>query len=600
MSFSEMSEKLRTEMLTLVDTFKTRAKKIRSSKELLKTIKPLDKELAIKTAYEYFTPGEYLALGIDGSMQTDELLEMFIFYANATAYKCSFNVSENSIEFNLSNVERDEKLSIASVVPLWMEDLPEATDTSFIDTEYQLNSVSTKLPFAVMTMAELRAAYRATSSKEVRIIFLDRPLSGSLPPLARDYREILRTENFSLLGTETPEGPLCFLDILLAYHLGSGENYLPPRERYLPYFIIRKLLDGKEHSVSEIKEEIHIDEKLIKKALKQVRKLNLKQDSKLLEKGDNENENKLQITEYAGKYWKRVKFVLNLVIKKVFEEKDHPLHLGEDRWLTSKDLNAINVLLLYELKRISLKNKILVIGIAKDTASTELGRAVIPFSISKGLLSSVHAPWTMKSDRALLGILSTSEDINIPTPWRTIGYDAIFTTLIFKERNTPNLIAARRRAGIEGLFVRSYFQLRSLISDPKSKSPVFLYDRFQDDDFDKEFRQVVQIAEMNKICEANLYFEGSNRNKLDELVLLILSKSDNPYVAEAFGHNQLLFLADKAVKAEAKQARPMLRGIVGLEVGPLARVDRMFNIARRFRDIRAEYEKTREVGGERS
>ncbi|MGB9896186.1 MAG: hypothetical protein ACPLN2_09845, partial [Thermoproteota archaeon] len=186
------------------------------------------------------------------------------------------------------------------------------------------------------------------------------------------------------------------------------------------------------------------------------------------------------------------------------------------------------------------------------------------------------------------------------TPWRTMGYDAIFTTLVFKEENTPKLVAARRRAGIEGLFVRGYFQLRSLRTDQKSKSPVFLYDRFQDDEFDREFRQNAQIAEMNKLYEANVYFEGLSKNKLDELILLILSKTDNPHVAEAFGHNQLLFLADKAVKAEARQARPMLRGIVGLEIGPLARVDRMFNIARRFRDIRAEYEKTRESGGERS
>ncbi len=600
MSLSEVSEKLRIEMSTLVDAFRTRAKKIRSSKELLNIIKPLDRELAIKTAYEYFGPGEHLALGIDGSMQTDELLEMFIFYANATAYKCSFETSVNSIEFNLSSVERDEKLSIASAVPLWMEDLPEVTGTTLIDTEYQLNSVSTKLPFAVMTMAELRIAYEAVNSEEVRIIFMDRPLSGSLPPLARDYREVLRARNFSLLGTETPEGLLSFLDILLAYNLGCGENYLPLRERYLPYVVIRKLLDGEEHSISEIKKEIHADEKLMKNALKRLRKLNIEQDKKLLEKGEGENEDKLKITDYARKYWKRVEFILNLVIKKVFEGKEHPLYLGENKWLTSRDLNAINVLLLYELRRISSKNKVLVVGIAKDTASTELGRTVIPFSISKGLINPMQISWAMKSDRALLGILSTSDDIDIATPWRTMGYDAIFTTLVFKEENTPKLVAARRRAGIEGLFVRGYFQLRSLRTDQKSKSPVFLYDRFQDDEFDREFRQHAQIAEMNKLYEANVYFEGLSKNKLDELILLILSKTDNPHVAEAFGHNQLLFLADKAVKAEARQARPMLRGIVGLEIGPLARVDRMFNIARRFRDIRAEYEKTRESGGERS
>ncbi|MBO3754104.1 MAG: hypothetical protein FGF53_04410, partial [Candidatus Brockarchaeota archaeon] len=185
------------------------------------------------------------------------------------------------------------------------------------------------------------------------------------------------------------------------------------------------------------------------------------------------------------------------------------------------------------------------------------------------------------SDRALLGLLSTSEEIDFPTPWRTLGYDAVFTTLVFREEGEPSLSAARKRAGLEGFFVRSYFQLRSMETDYRSKSSVFLYDRFQNEVFDGEHRMTVKISEMNRACDANVYFEGKSRNRLDELILLVLSLSDNPHVAEAFGHNQLLFLADKAVKAEAKQARPMLRGVVELEIGPLARTDRMFNIARR-------------------
>ncbi|MGC8831416.1 MAG: hypothetical protein ACP5PQ_02395, partial [Thermoproteota archaeon] len=195
-----------------------------------------------------------------------------------------------------------------------------------------------------------------------------------------------------------------------------------------------------------------------------------------------------------------------------------------------------------------------------------------------------------------LGLLSTSKEIDFPTPWRTLGYDAVFTTLVFRRNETPSLAAARKRAGNEGFLVRSYFQLRSLSSDSRSKSSVFLYDRFQNDAFDGEHRETVEISEMNRACKANLYFE-QGRNRLDDLILLVLSLSDNPHVAEAFGHNQLLFLADKAVKAEAKQARPMLKGIVELEIGSLARTDRMFNIARRFRDIRAEYEVMREAGG---
>jgi len=450
-----------------------------------------------------------------------------------------------------------------------------------------------------MAMAELKTAYRAVSSRDARIVFMDRPLSGTLSPLARDYRDLIKLKQFSLLGMETPAGPLSLLDMILAYNLSSGEEHLPQRERFLPYVVIKKLLDGESHSIGEMAKELHTDERTLGKTLMRVRKLNSDSEGTLLSRGARENERDLQLTDYARDYWKRVEFSLDWVLDKVFGGKGHPLSLEKDKWLTTRDLNAYNALMIYELRRLSAENKVLIIGIAKDTASTELGRAVIPYASSESGFMAKEIPPTRKSDRSLLGILSTSDDIEIRTPWRTMGYDAIFTTLIFREGKTPILTAARRRAGMEGRFVRGYFQLRSLTTDPKSKSPVFLYDRFQNDTFDGEYRRTTKVSEMNKTCEADIYFEGQGRNGLDEMILLVLSLSDNPHVAEAFGHNQLLFLADKAVKAEGRQARPMLRGIVGLEIGPVARGDRMFNIARRFRDIRSESERARETGGEK-
>jgi len=592
----EMAQKLRSETSTLVEAFKSRAKKIRSSKELAVLMKPLDREIAVKAASEYLGLGEHLAMGIDGSMQIDELLEMFIFYANATAYVCPFTVSKDHVEFHLDQVSRDDRLSVSATVPLWMEDLSEISDLQLLDTDYQLNDASSKVTFAIMTMAELRTACKAIDSGEVRILFLDRPMSGTFPPLARDYRDLLRLKRFSLAGMETPAGPLTLLDMALAYNLGDGENYLPPRERFLPYVVVKMLLDGETHSIEEIGKKLNLDEKVLVQTLKRLRRIDSGSGNLLLSMGGRDDENQLRITDYARDYWKRVDFALNWILEKVFGGKEHPLSLGGERWLSARDLNVFNTLMMYKLRKISVEKKVLVVGIAKDTAATDLGRAVIPFAASNGLIKA-NIPWVVRSDRVLLGVLSTSEDIDVPVPWRTMSYDSIFTTLIFREMRTPNLVAARRRASSEGFFARGYFQLRSLESDSRSKSSVFMYDRFQNDTFDSRHRQTVQISEANKVCNANIYFESQKRNELDELILLILSLSDNPHVAEAFGHNQLLFLADKAVKAEARQARSMLKGIVWLEIGPLARTDRMFNIARRFRDIRAEYERSRDTGG---
>lgn len=83
------------------------------------------------------------------------------------------------------------------------------------------------------------------------------------------------------------------------------------------------------------------------------------------------------------------------------------------------------------------------------------------------------------------------------------------------------------------------------------------------------------------------------RSQVDDLVLLILSACDNPEVLEAYGHNQLLYLADKFVKREVQLMKGLLRGVVDLELTPLARKEKVFSIARRFRDLRAESESAR-------
>lgn len=97
-----------------------------------------------------------------------------------------------------------------------------------------------------------------------------------------------------------------------------------------------------------------------------------------------------------------------------------------------------------------------------------------------------------------------------------------------------------------------------------------------------------------KPTQLHFYLEDAGkRNQLDDLILLILSACDNPEVLEAYGHNQLLYLADKFVKREVQLMKGTLRGVVDLELTPLARKEKVFSIARRFRDLRAESESAR-------
>jgi hypothetical protein len=242
----------------------------------------------------------------------------------------------------------------------------------------------------------------------------------------------------------------------------------------------------------------------------------------------------------------------------------------------------------------SLSKKVLVIGITKDTSASDFTRSVIPYATSTGLLESKSPLPNLKNDKAFLTIMAATNSEGIRAPWRTIAYDTCFTTLVgSKEGEKISLRAARKVVSRENLFIKSYFQLREFRTDPETRSPVFVYDRFFNDSYDKNLTQKIDVYEQDKMVSINPYFEGSSVNDIDNLILHLLSHSDNPEVLEAYGHNQLLYLADKAVKAEIKSMRGMLRGVADLQLGTLARKEKVFSISRRYRDMRAESEMKR-------
>jgi len=167
-------------------------------------------------------------------------------------------------------------------------------------------------------------------------------------------------------------------------------------------------------------------------------------------------------------------------------------------------------------------------------------------------------------------------------------------TLMASPKAEIKLRAARQTISREQLFVRSYFQLRTFQNDPEIRAPVFLYDRIFQPKVDRVFLHEMPAIERKKRTTLNFYLEDAGkRSRIDDLVLLVLSACDNPEVLEAYGHNQLLYLADKFVKREVQLMKGLLRGVVDLELTPLARREKVFSIARRFRDLRAESEAAR-------
>lgn len=564
---------------------------LRDRSDIINQLRPL--RTASLPSLQHLLPEPRVAVGIDGSMDYDEVLEMLLFYVAAGGYECKFTIRDRQLSFDLLNAKRTEELFASAAVPLWEEDLLNLVpSTEQIETEVDFRRTMERVPFALMTMAELYLALRILSSSDLRILFLDRPFSGTYPSLYRDTAFMLRRKTLALDGLGTKEGRIERFDIRLAHVIGSGITYVPARGIYLPYAVLRYLMQNPKTTKKELTKSLDLTDEQLKSALKRIRILNENAGGQIISK---EDMNSIQISDRVLSSWRKVRVLALEIADRIFDPTKapkHPLMMDNGRWLSVTELNALNLFLIEALIEEASKRKVLVIGVAKDTTATDFTRAALPTSL---LMTNriVKLPG-LKSDKALLTILSTANAALLPTPWRTFAYDGCMATLIATPNADIKIRAARHTITREHLFVRCYFQLRSFQHDPDIRAPVFLYDRLYQPAHDQEFDHAIDAVEREKRTKLHLFMEAEGaRSQLDDLVLLILSACDNPEVLEAYGHNQLLYLADKLVKGEVQLMKGLLRGVVDLELTPLARREKVFSIARRFRDLRAESESAR-------
>jgi hypothetical protein len=577
---SEIAEDLSRQTSELLTRFEERAGAFSHRKDLASLMMGCDVAKASQAALEYFGKGEHVATGVDGSMDFDERLQMMLFYANATAYSCPFEVT-GRITFDLQGAFRESKMAASAAIPLWADDLSNVFSNEpeiDIDLEHSME----RIPNSFMTLGELYLGYVACSKS--RILFLDRPLSGTYSTLARDARNVLKRGD-SRLTKWSSQTPSSMLDIYLAVSLGSPSMSVPTRTRFLHYAMMKELMSGPA-SVAVLASRLKVGDSDATKAAARLAKLDKKYGGAIMA---DLSESNLQLRPEILGYWKRVLALSLDYAKQVFARSRHPLAMPGDEYLTLLDVNAVSLFLLQGLVHRAGETGTMVIGIAKDTSATDIARSVLPFAASQGFVRLMSSPPRLKNDRAFLSLLS-AENPDILTPWRTMGYDSAFSTIV---ELGGELHSARKVVSREQLFVRSYFQLRTLRSDQRVRSQVFLFDRPFVPTVDSSGQRHFEVKERSGTARISGYFEGDQPSALSNLVLHILSMNDNPEVFEAFGHNQLLYLADKAVKAEVRMLRSSLRGVADLRVGGVTSRRKIFGLVTPYRQQRAEAEHAR-------
>ncbi|MEM3684394.1 MAG: hypothetical protein QXX17_06190 [Conexivisphaerales archaeon] len=552
--------------------FSRRVEKMKNRDEYSVLMRRLNQKEAIETAISYFGEGEHIAVGVDGSMEQAETLEMLLFYVNAIAYSCPFRVAKDSISFEVSSMKKEDKIGASSAVPLWVEDLTYVSEERSSSASAQMQSSLDDVSFSLMLLVELTSAIRSAEIDNVKLIFLDRQVSGTFQSLTRDVRYLLKKEKSALEKIHSGE---LMRDVFLFNAVPIPELDVPKHGPYLPYHILQKMIVEGFNLTGACKES-----GLSKEETQKVSKFLLDKDRKyrFMQSSDNLS------SESAG-YLRRLETTANEVVDRLFESDKHPLKLGEE-WLTTIDLNLVNLVKLASLIRKSLRERRMLIGIAKDTFSTDVSRSVIP---AMKIDESIRP--RLKHDRVMFTILSATNETLFTPPWRSIGYDAVFATLS-EDDSMTGLKAARKVASREKMFIKAFFQTRAS-SKTIFRSPVFLYDRPFMKEYDEPFCNPRKYMERDKVESIEPYLEEKQENQADNMVLLLLASSDHPEVYEAYGHNILLYMADKAAKVDARLKKGMLLGTISLKLTPMARKEKLFNVIRRYRETRAEIEALR-------
>jgi hypothetical protein len=584
---SDIANKLSDQTRSLVGKFESRVAQFSEREDLLGIMHKLDGDDADSMAREFFGEGEHTATGVDGSMDYDERMQMMLFYSNATAYSCPFRVG-SKLSFDMKDAARSAKLSVSSAVPLWAEDISDVIDENFdVELELELEHSVDRIPNAFMTVAEMYLAIKSCDTS--KILFLDRPLSGTYASLARDVRLLVRRHRSNLSKLVGRSNDETLLDVSLSLNIGTPSMELPRRERFLQSRILRELMEGAMR-VEELSGRLEVQESAIRKSIKALRKTDERYGGLLF---DGAGGATIKLNEDVNGYWDRASSLAMAYCEGAYERASSPLSVGPEEWLTVLDINTVAFLLMQRLRDLAVERKILVIGIAKDTTATDISRSVLPFAVKSGMIEVRRTPPRLKNDKAFLSILS-AENRGVRPPWRTLGYDSSFSTIFCQSpMGDSEFRSARKYVSREGLFVRGFFQSRSMGRDGRVRSPVFLFDRIFDDRYDSDSVRQLEVTEKYSSVTVKPYCEGTQNSRKSNLVLKVLSLTDNPEVYEAFGHNQLLYLADKAVKVEIRMMKSSLRGVADLRIGGMSKREQVYGIATTYRQQRSEAEAAR-------
>ena len=540
---------------------------------------------AYYTAKNFFDKDILHFVAVDGTEYSKPLFDLVIFYAGAYSCDGSIEFSEqykDKLKINYQNRFIDHSLDISSCIPVYIDKIPEI-DHTFHDKDGKVNLMkpiteetiinNTNIANLLMTFSEFYLSYKYASTKKYDIIFMDRSLSNMYSSLLYDTsnRKTWDT-NSSILNYKIDDMPIDVNDIIIARHniIHDKLNLPSPRGDYLRYAIVNLLSrENQELDITQIILLLKINnEEKIRKRIE--RYVHSSIDEGILEEV---KKGKYKIVERYRFSWSRIKRLVTIIGEKIFgENKEHFIldnESGTKKWLTTLDFSFLTLFTLYMLIEECWKNKIILIGITKDTAAQEFKNHVIPICLMNNIWTNHNIIYDNlnkipNTDRMLLQVMSMLNSDKINVPWGLVEYDSSFVMAIpdFKKRRGYVSGAIKNKIIQSQLFLRFFVQLASSRQDEKLRSNVLAIDRlvYPEFDLDQNENSIEMKHEYGSTEKVKFLLFRNNKikNDLQNLLLIILKSMSHSNIGETFGYNRPLFVADKIAKWHNQEFRKIV------------------------------------------
>jgi len=573
-------------------------------------------ERARETALKLFGSERVKFAAVDGTEYARNMFDLIIFFGGAY-------VSFGWITFHgdaKPSVEHGGKLlehgrGISSCVPLYVNEVSDVD--SMIDALGGKKPLDDKAIFDnsriadwIMAFSEFYLAYRLIIDEDVRILLMDRTLSGEHSALISDtaHGQRLR-EKSGLCGSDLDGQAIRMEEMIYCRHrfINKALDHPPPRGDYLRPRLLYELETATSLTLDELCGRLHLEhadcKRRAKKILDGLEKANFVQSTG----------SSYALKEDYRNSWERMKKLTCTIGDRLFldqplAERPNPMMItkaGKPTWLTTVDMAFLTLFCLNMIIEECWKRPVLLIGLTKDTAARDFQRQVVKICSREHMwkldLSDESLENIPRTDRMFLQSASVHNWDKLSVPWALVEYDTAFKTMVpeLPKDKTPGRDgfvsgAVQNRVNSERLFLKSYVQLAQAEQDPKLRSNVLLTDRL-----------VYPELDLNHVCELSheygsveekvkpiLYPNKEARNDIQNLTMVLLSAMTSKSIPEAFGHNVPLFIADNVAKWHAREFMRIVETTRDWIMTNHDLREFVFYMST-FRERRAEFESTR-------